>query len=202
MLNGIRSRLSYANVMATAAVFIALGGGAYALSGVPSKGGVFHGCVNDKTRALRVVSKASACRKARTVRRGGRRVRIAGETPIAWNRQGVPGTNGTDGQPGTAGRDGANGATKVVVRTATSPVGAGFAGRASAKCIGDERAVGGSGGTSDSALNDWIIDSEPTNANGTTAVGGQTPVGWSTQMHAAAGGADKNVVAYVICASP
>ena len=32
MLGGIRSRLTYANVMATLAMFIALGGGAYALS--------------------------------------------------------------------------------------------------------------------------------------------------------------------------
>ena len=32
MLGGIRSRLTYANVMATVAVFIALGGGAYAVT--------------------------------------------------------------------------------------------------------------------------------------------------------------------------
>jgi hypothetical protein len=37
MLNGLRSRLTYANVVATGAMFVALGGGAYALSGVPDR---------------------------------------------------------------------------------------------------------------------------------------------------------------------
>jgi hypothetical protein len=35
MLKAVRSRLTYANTMATVAVFLALGGGAYALSGIP-----------------------------------------------------------------------------------------------------------------------------------------------------------------------
>src|SRR4051812_24996205 len=208
MLNAVRRRLTYANVMATAAMFVALGGGAYALSGVPDQGGVFHGCVNDKTRALRVVTSARSCRKAKTVRRKGRRVRIPGETAIAWNQQGRPGADGANGLPGANGTngangtDGANGATKVVVRTATSSLSAGLAGRASAKCIGNERAVGGSGSSSNTALNDWIIDSEPTNANGTAAAAGEPPVGWSTQMRGDPGTGTKSVIAYVICASP
>ena len=41
MFKAIRSRLSYANVMATVAVFLAFGGSAYALSGVPDAGGCF-----------------------------------------------------------------------------------------------------------------------------------------------------------------
>jgi hypothetical protein len=90
----------------------------------------------------------------------------------------------------------------VVVRTATSTLGAGLAGRASAKCIGNERAVGGSASSSNTALNDWIIDSEPTNANNVTAASGDTPVGWSTQMHGDGGTGAKMVIAYVICASP
>ena len=80
MLNGLRSHLSYANVIATGALFVALGGGAYALSGVPDRGGVYHGCVAT-SGALRVVAKASSCRKAKTVRRGKRRVRIPASPP-------------------------------------------------------------------------------------------------------------------------
>ena len=34
MLRVVRSRLTYANVVATGALFLALGGGAYALSGI------------------------------------------------------------------------------------------------------------------------------------------------------------------------
>src|SRR4249919_3631603 len=115
MLNGLRSHLSYANVIATGALFVALGGGAYALSGVPDRSGVYHGCVAT-SGALRVVAKASSCRKAKTVKRGKRRVRIPGESAIAWNQQGRAGANGTSGLNGV---NGANGATKVVVRTAT-----------------------------------------------------------------------------------
>jgi hypothetical protein len=49
--------------MATTAVFLALGGGAYALSGVPDNGGVVRGCVSNRTGLLRVVNATSGCRK-------------------------------------------------------------------------------------------------------------------------------------------
>ena len=87
MLKLVRSHLTYANVVATGALFVALGGGAYALSGVPDRSGVYHGCVAS-TGALRVVTKASSCVKAKTVKRGKRLVRIPGESAIAWNQQG------------------------------------------------------------------------------------------------------------------
>jgi hypothetical protein len=97
MLKAVRSRMTYANVMATAAVFLALGGGAYALTGIPDRGGVYHGCVAT-SGALRVVARSSSCRKTKTVRRGKRRVRIPGESAIAWNQQGPLGQNGTPGR--------------------------------------------------------------------------------------------------------
>lgn len=90
----LRSHLTYANVMATGAIFIALGGGAYAVtSGIPDHHGVFHGCVNKRTGALRLVSSASSCRK-------GSRKRPA-EFAVSWNQQGQPGTPGSPGAPGT-----------------------------------------------------------------------------------------------------
>jgi hypothetical protein len=102
MLNAVRSRLTYANTMATVAVFLALGGGAYALSGIPDRGGIYHGCVAT-SGALRVVAKASSCRKTRTVKRGTRRVRIPGESAITWNQQGRPGLQGGPGVQGVQG---------------------------------------------------------------------------------------------------
>jgi hypothetical protein len=108
VLNGFLSRLSYANVVATVAVFLALGGGAYALSGIPDGGGVYHGCVAS-SGALRVVTKASSCLKAKTVKRGSRRVRIPGESAITWNQQGRPGANGVNGGPGPQGLQGPGG---------------------------------------------------------------------------------------------
>jgi hypothetical protein len=98
MLQALWSRLTYANVMATAAVFLALGGGAYALSGVPDSGGVFHACASSSNGALRVVQRVTSCRRARTVLRHGRRVRLPGETALTWSQQGprgLPGENGS-----------------------------------------------------------------------------------------------------------
>jgi hypothetical protein len=89
------------------ALVVALGGTSYAaVNSIPDSGGVFHGCVNPRTGALRVVSKESSCRKARTVKRGTKRVRIPGERAVRWNQagpQGAPGTNGQDGRTGQPG---------------------------------------------------------------------------------------------------
>jgi hypothetical protein len=102
----VRSRLTYANVMATVAVFLAMGGGAYALTGVPDRAGVFHGCVDAKSGALRVVANASSCRKPKTITRAKRHLHVSGESAIAWNQQGQQGPQGIQGPPG---KDGAQG---------------------------------------------------------------------------------------------
>jgi hypothetical protein len=105
MLKALGSRLTYANVVATGALFVALGGGAYALSGIPDSGGIYHGCVAS-SGALRVVAKASSCLKAKTVTRARHRVRIPGESAIVWNQQGRPGQSGVNGTPGQNGPPG------------------------------------------------------------------------------------------------
>jgi hypothetical protein len=111
MLNALNSRLTYANVMATVAVFLALGGGAYALSGIPDRGGVFHGCVNNATGVLRVVKSAHSCQRAKTVRRNGKNVRLPGAFAVAWNKQGLQGLQGIQGIQGIQGQKGDTGAT-------------------------------------------------------------------------------------------
>jgi hypothetical protein len=89
------------------ALFASLGGGAYAALGGP--GGhtrVFVGCVDRSSGVLRVVPTAQSCRRARTINRGGRHVRLPGEYAIAWNQtgpQGIPGGNGQRGLPGPQG---------------------------------------------------------------------------------------------------
>jgi hypothetical protein len=203
MLNGIRSRLTYANVIATAALFLALGGGAYALSGIPDGGGVYHGCVDPKTGALRVVKSASACHKTRTVKRGNRRVRTPGESAIAWNQQGRPGVTGVNGANGVNGSNGANGATNVVVRkTTTTPV---LAATGDANCNPGERAVGGGASRSDGsqANTDVIRTSFPVSVQGTglPAPAGATPTAWHSSFDTGQA-TPLNITFYVICASP
>ena len=90
-MEAIRPRLTYANVVATGALFLAWGGGAYALTGVPDHSGVFHGCVSKRTGGLRVVTSARSCHATR--RRHGRVV-DPGESAIAWNQQGLRGLQG------------------------------------------------------------------------------------------------------------
>lgn len=105
MLRAVRLRLTYANVMATSAMFVALGGGAYALGGVPDGSGVFHGCVSNRTGVLRVVKSASSC-----VRPQGRgRHRNPGETAISWSQQGPRGLQGLQGAQGIQGTQGQKG---------------------------------------------------------------------------------------------
>jgi hypothetical protein len=190
MLKAVRWHLTYANVMATVAVFLAFGGGAYALTGIPDGGGMYHGCVAT-SGALRVVTKASSCLKAKTVKRGNRRVRIPGESPIAWNQQGRPGINGTNGVNGTKG---ANGATDVVVRTGNQVTVNPFStGVATVSCNPGERATGGGyefpGGQVDPA----IYESTPT---------GDPPTGWRIKIWKPNTGTSATLAAKVICASP
>ena len=67
--------------------------------------------MDPKTGALRVVKTASSCRKTKTIKRGSRRVRIPGESAIAWNQQGRPGIQGNPGQNGQQGQQGQQGTT-------------------------------------------------------------------------------------------
>jgi hypothetical protein len=193
LLTRLRPRLDHPTIVAYLALFIALGGGAYALSGVPDVSGTFHGCVHDKTRVLRVVSSASSCRKAKTIKRGTQRVRIPGESAITWNQQGRPGANGTDGTKGT---DGTNGTTNLIVRTTS----ANGSGGLDVSCNPGERAVGGGIGRTDGSANtnDKLGGSFPTVAAGVPASNGSTANGW----HGVWNGGVANVTAWVICASP
>lgn len=111
MLTALGSRLTYANVVATGALFLALGGGAYALSGIPDRAGVYHGCASNSTGVLRVVKSARSCQKAKTVRRRGRRVRLPGELAVIWNQQGPRGPQGFQGIQGVQGQKGDQGAS-------------------------------------------------------------------------------------------
>jgi hypothetical protein len=78
----------------------ALAAGALAVAAIPDAGGVFHGCVNRRTRVLRVVKSAKSCKRKR-------------ESPIAWNTQGPKGDTGSPGAPGSPGAQGVQGVQGV-----------------------------------------------------------------------------------------
>ncbi len=91
-----RPRLSYANAMSTIAVFLALGGGAYAaVSSIPGPDGVIHGCYAKRNGALRLVAATRKCSRK--------------ELPIAFEEIGPPGPRGSRGPTGTKGAKGITG---------------------------------------------------------------------------------------------
>jgi hypothetical protein len=94
LLTGRRPR--HATVVAYLALFVALGGGAYAVSGIPDRGGAFHGCVSKKTGVLRVVPAGAKCHRAKG--------RVKGELAITWSQQGPRGLQGPGGAAGAAGQ--------------------------------------------------------------------------------------------------
>jgi hypothetical protein len=108
-------------VISVPAPVVAVTSGAYAArSGIPDAGGVFHGCVNVRTGALRVVKSANTCHRSRTIRTGQRAVHVPGEFAVAWNQRRQKGDTGGQGTPGIAGGQGPAGPTFGVEALATS----------------------------------------------------------------------------------
>lgn len=207
MRERLRLRLTYANVMATLAVVIAVAGGTWAVAGVPDGEGQISACYvpRDVVRNVRVGN--------RTVRRvvkeaGETRLLVTstrcprGERKLTWNQQGpggptgpigpagATGSPGASGSPGAAGANGANGATRVTVRSGANATSTAVA---QANCQPDERAAGGgffhnTGGVP--------FRSEPV-----PNTPGATPTGWGVSI---SGGpfAQGLITAYVICAAP
>jgi hypothetical protein len=86
MFARFRPRLSYANVVASLALFVALGGGALA-AGLVGSDGKIKSCVAKSNGAVRVVGPDSSCHTKR-------------ERTLSWNLRGVPGIAGKDGKDG------------------------------------------------------------------------------------------------------
>lgn len=109
LLTTLRGGLTYANVLATGAIFIALGGGAYAVTALPSANSVVFACAKKKGGGLRTVKKSQRCR------RGERKISwtVAGQAGPggAQGAAGSPGPPGAAGSPGAAGPTGASAAT-------------------------------------------------------------------------------------------
>ena len=90
----LKPRPTYANVMATVAVVLALGTGSYAAASVVGSSGVVHACVS-KSGRLTVLKSGSNCRKGQ---------------PLSFNQQGQPGSRGAPGSTGNTGPTGPGGA--------------------------------------------------------------------------------------------
>lgn len=91
-----RSHLTYANVMATTAVFLVLGGGAFAAKSLTTKDGTITACVTKGSGEVRIAGSGKKCPR--------------GTREVKWNQTGPPGAAGAPGQAGPVGPPGAPGA--------------------------------------------------------------------------------------------
>jgi hypothetical protein len=99
VLRNVVEHLTYANVMATVAVFLALGGGAIAATSIVGETSAprttkFSACVK-RSGAMRMVSQRTRCKRR--------------ERKITWNQAGQVGPVGPAGTPGAPGAPGAPG---------------------------------------------------------------------------------------------
>jgi hypothetical protein len=134
----ISTKLTYANVTATLALFVALGGGAYAATKIVSSKGVVSLCVA-KSGAVKVAAAGKRCGK--------------GTTLVAVNQRGPAGQRGTPGLQGPPGNPAAYSAGAGLALSGTT-LGADF-GHVQAR-------IAGSGCAGDQALQSVAANGTPT----------------------------------------
>lgn len=199
MLARLRSQLSYANLMATLALFVALGGGAYAAVKLPANS---VGAKQIKKNAVRSADVKNSSLLAADFRRGELPSGARGAQGPAGAR-GPAGLQGPQGQgcppadpacrgpQGLPGTNGQNGATNVVVRTGSASVNPLVS---IAKCTAGERATGGGGAGGP------ILQSVPYISDGHAgdqpAGPGQIPTGWGVTLQSG------TASSWVVCSSP
>jgi hypothetical protein len=177
--------LTYANVMATVGVFVALGGTSYAVA--------------TGTIGSREVKNNSI--RGKDLRNGGiGSVDVRDGSLLAAD---FKAGQAPAGQRGARGKDGAPGATNVVVRTSepcnSLPSGVHCAIRTD--CLPGERATGGGAGFTDFGGNEVVNVSHPVEADNTIPEPGDTPTGWAAGIEFSGGG-PRHAIGYVVCASP
>jgi hypothetical protein len=202
MLHATLSRLTYANVMATIAVFIALGGGAYALS-VPRNS------VGAKQISRNAVGAAEITKGA------VRSSEVKNSSLLAADFKPGELLQGPAGPPGRDGVNGVNGAANVTYRTAESePLNQGQYGRITVGCQAGERLIGGGAGFP------YAIGNSPTYTEfttlGTSAPGilinpqfhiaraieeGETPNVWAAAGYQGEANS-RTLQVYAVCATP
>ena len=180
MLECLRRRLTYANLIATLALFVALGGTSYAALKVTGK--------NVKNSSLSGVdiknsSLTTADVKDRSLQSKDFK---AGQLPA--------GPKGDKGDTGAAGAAGAAGATNVTTRanTVSAPVGSSDV---TASCQAGEKAVGGGPSYTNDEPEITVQQSKPSPASD-----GSTPTGWTVRYVVT--GIPHSVSVLVVCARP
>ena len=187
----ILGRLTYANVMATIAVFVALGGAGYAATRLP-KNSV--GARQLKRGAVTPLKLSAASKRTLTGPQGPK-----GAT-------GATGANGETGPRGLEGPKGAPGATNVVVReSVVGPIPAETFYVEYVFCNPGEVATGGGAALAETGGKEVLEDSFPMRGDKghpEFATSGQTPVGWGAIIRNNRSTPSSQAKFFAICASP
>jgi hypothetical protein len=204
VLAQLRSALTYANVTATVAVFVALGGSSYAAIKVTGQDVRNSSLTGKDIKDNSVTGKDVKGLKSADVTDGALLARDFGSGQLP---AGAPGPQGPPGPKGDSGSSDVPGATNVVVRVGPPvTIGPGSVGSANVSCEAGERAVGGGVSprfgtfSGEDSTGGRTIASVPLEGN-TLAEDGDIPDGWHGFVF---NGSASNLVqvARVICASP
>ena len=198
----------YANVTATLALFVALGGTSYAAATI-SSADVQNGSLTGadvKNESLKSGDVDNGSLTGSYLKNGSVKSSDIGNASLLaadFKAGELPaGPQGPQGPQGIQGPQGPAGATNVVTRRTDNIVPAGGVERHTVQCAAGEVAVGGGAGFGGFAFDDRIIVfSEPIEADGTIPEAGERPTGWSAGGGNASGFPQVMNV-HVLCASP
>jgi hypothetical protein len=184
--------LNYGNVVASLALFVALGGVSWAAVTLP-KGSV--GNRQLRRDAVTSVKVRDGSLLARDFKGG----ELPHGEPGAPGERGGPGPKGDSGPKGDAG---VPGATNVVVRRSDTDVDA-STGQAlfRVQCAPGERAVGGGASVTNSGASAQVEQSFPIGDNGARLTEGETPTGWESFIKNTSASAT-GAAGYAVCARP
>ena len=191
MPKGIRQRLTFANVVACIALFVALGSGAYAATQLP-KNSV--GSKQIKKNAVNSAKVKDGSLQATDFQ--------AGQLPA-----GPQGPQGPKGDKGDTGAPGAPGATSVVARRTVQPsIANNTLATTTADCEAGEHLVGGGAGFVVSGTNAYdfpakIHGSVPTGDDGKPVQDGAAASGWRASATNETG-STRDFVVVALCAKP
>jgi hypothetical protein len=189
VLAKFRAGLTYANVMATVAVFIALGGSSFAALTVTGRN------VKDSSLSGRDLRNNSVTGKdVKGIKSGD----VTDDSLLARDFKGGQLPAGPKGDKGDKGDPGTNGGTNAVIRR--NDVLAAGAGDITVHCNPGERAIGGGVGRTDGLTNglDNLYASYPVTGTGPTP-DGSAATGWNAAFSRSSG---SGITWYVVCVSP
>lgn len=196
MVARIRARLSYGNVVATLALFIALGGTSYAALKLPRNSVGNVQIRNDAVTSAKVQNGSLALEDFSAAQQAA----LHG-APGSQGSPGPQGPKGDAGPKGDQGPAGAPGATNVVVHTKDlGPLAAKATATATVTCSAGEHAITGGASSIEDLLT--IRQSFPLGVAPSPAVEGASPTGWSTVVVNTSTTNPAHVTGYVVCAKP